>query len=216
MSAGKRGLKRVEDTKKELERIKKKIEIAQELNPDIDLGQVDDRIARLDDLIAEGAKEEARREAINLEKEARRLRDGKKKPGGNHPGNDCDEPDDKDDDDDDDDDGGNGNGGDGNGGGGSSKCCCCCSSAPAAPASGSGVPDATCVYLQTRTTVAAWNRGGQRWEVFDAKSEIIKVTFITGGILAIGKDKGALFDCKLGTWLKAFDPAENLVDGDGQ
>ncbi|MFQ5347787.1 MAG: hypothetical protein ACE5ED_08080, partial [Rhodothalassiaceae bacterium] len=60
------------------------------------------------------------------------------------------------------------------------------------------MPDATCVYVQTATTVAAWNRGGQRWEVFDAMSEIVKVTFISGGILAIGKDKAAIFDCKLG------------------
>lgn len=78
------------------------------------------------------------------------------------------------------------------------------------------MPDATCVYVQTATTVAAWNRGGQRWEVFDAMSEIVKVTFISGGILAIGKDKAAIFDCKLGRWLRAFDPPQPLTDGAGK
>ncbi|GAB4129348.1 MAG: hypothetical protein Kow00104_14850 [Rhodothalassiaceae bacterium] len=47
-------------------------------------------------------------------------------------------------------------------------------------------------------------------------SEIEKVTFITGGILAIGKVKAAIFDCKLGQWLKPYDPVAGLVDGEGK
>lgn len=215
MSAGERGLKRLEELMKEQERIGKKLEFALEKGvAENELGLLRGRLKRIGALIGDAAKEEARREAANLEKEARRVRDGKKRPGGNHPGNECDEPDEKEGP-------ANGNGGDGGDGdgdgGGDKKCCCCCCCKPApAPASGSSVPDATCVYVRTETTVAAWNRAGQRWEVFDAMSEIVKVTFITGGILAIGKDKAAIFDCKLGQWLKPYDPAADLVDGEGK
>ncbi|NKC17001.1 MAG: hypothetical protein GKR94_33835 [Gammaproteobacteria bacterium] len=210
MSSGKRGLKRLEELNIEVERINKKLDMAQEfgLNEE-DLGVVIRRLEELHDLIGDAAKEEARREINCAKKEARRIRDGRKKPGGNHPGNDDDEPDDKDDPDDPD-------GGDG---GDDEKCCCCCKCTPAAapsPASGSSVPDATCVYVQTETTVAAWDRGQQRWEVFDAQSAIVKVTFISGGILVVGKDKAAIFDCKIGLWLKAFDPSGSLIDGAGQ
>jgi hypothetical protein len=212
MSSGKRGKKRLDELVEEVGRINKKLELAREMGlTEADLKIVLRRLGELNDLIGDAAKEEARREINCAKKEARRVRDGRKKPGGNHPGNDDDEPDDKDDDDDKKD----GGGGSGDGGGGEGKSCCCCKP-EAKPASGSSVPDATCVYVQTDTTVAAWDRGQQRWEVFDAQSAIIKVTFITGGILAIGKDRAAIFDCKLGLWLKPFDPAAPISDGAGK
>lgn len=219
MSRGKRGLMRVNALKDELERINKKIETALEHGQtENDLRVVVRRRDELISLIGEAAKEEARREIEIAKREARRLKQGKKKPGGNHPGNQDDDADDQDDDDDDDEgNGGNGNGGNGDGGGHKKDCCCCCCEAKEKkPASGSSVPDATCVYVRTGTIVAAWNRGAQRWEEFDANSEVIKVSFITGGILAVGKDKAAIFDCKLGQWLAAYDPADALVDGEGK
>lgn len=219
MSRGKRGLKRVNALKQELERINEKIETALEHGQtENDLRVVVRRRDELISLIGEAAKEEARREIEIAKREARRLKQGKKKPGGNHPGNQDDDCDDQDDDDDDDDgNGGNGNGGNGDGGGHKKDCCCCCCEAKEKkPASGSSVPDATCVYVRTGTIVAAWNRGAQRWEEFDANSEVIKVSFVTGGILAVGKDKAAIFDCKLGQWLAAYDPADALVDGEGK
>lgn len=215
MSRGKRGLMRVNALKDELERINKKIETALEHGQtENDLRVVVRRRDELVSLIGEAAKEEARREIEIAKREARRLKQGKKKPGGNHPGN---PDDDADDQDDDDGNGGNGNGGNGDGGEHKKDCCCCCCEAKEKrPASGSSVPDATCVYVRTGTIVAAWNRGAQRWEEFDANSEVIKVSFITGGILAVGKDKAAIFDCKLGQWLAAYDPADALVDGEGK
>jgi len=214
MSAGKRGLKRVQGLKEELERIRKKIELARECG--LADGKIKELIELADDLkepIGEAIEKEAQREAEALKEEAARIKKGRKMPGGNHPGNKDDCPDDTDDDDDDDDeDDGNGNG---NGNGDDKKkCCCCCKPAPS-PASGSSVPDATCVYVRGETTVAAWSRAMQEWKVFDAGSPIVDVVMITGGILAVGERRAAIFDCKLGDWLAPYDSTETLQEGGG-
>ncbi len=236
MSSGKRGLKRLAELEKERARIKEKLEIAEDYGvPEHKLRPLVEKLELIDKLIGTAAREEAKRELRCLAEEARRVRDGKKKPGGNHPGNKHDEPDDDDDDDDDNDQNGNGggngdnngsgngdgNGHDGGGGGGKKQCCCCCCCAKPKsdkkPASGSSVPDATCVYVQGPTSVAAWSRARQDWVVFRAGSPIVKVVLITGGILAVAERGAAIFDCKLGIWLKTYRPSDvPLSDGGGR
>lgn len=231
MSSGKRGLMRLIDLEIERDRIKEKLEIAKEYGvPGHRLQPLIEKLGQIEKLIGTAAREEARRELRCLAEEARRIRDGKKRPGGNHPGNKNDEPDDHDDDDDDDRDGSGGNPPDGNGGpddgGGNGggedkqKCCCCCcdkSKGEKKPASGSSVPDATCVYVQGPTTVAAWSRPRQDWVVFQAGSPIVKVVLVTGGVLAVAERAAAIFDCKLGLWLKTYRPADvPLADGGGK
>ncbi len=231
MSSGKRGLKRIAELEKERDRILEKLEIAKEYGvPDHKLRPLVEKLEEVEKLIGRAAREEAKRELRCLAEEARRVRDGKKKPGGNHPGNKHDDPDDTDDDDDDDQNGqgnggtpngdGGGNGdGNGDGGAGGGKCCCCCcakAKSDKKPASGSSVPDATCVYVQGPTTVAAWSRARQDWVVFQAGSPIVKVVLITGGILAVAERAAAIFDCKLGIWLKTYHPSDiPLSDGGG-
>ena len=231
MSSGKRGLKRIEELEKERYRIQEKLKIAREYGvPEHRLAPLVEKLEAVDRLIGTAAREEAKRELRCLAEEARRIRDGRKKPGGNHPGNKHDDPDDHDGDDDDDngmDDGdtpdGNGDkpNGDGNGGDKKKKCCCCCCcpkpKPDKKPASGSSVPDATCVYVQGPTTVAAWSRPRQDWVVFQAGSPIVKVVLVTGGILAVAERAAAIFDCKLGIWLKTYRPSDiPLSDGGGR
>lgn len=226
MSSGKRGLRRIQELQAELGRIRAKLEHARENGvPERDVEDLVEGLPHLDRTVGEAAVAEAKREADRLAAEAQRIHEGRKRAGGNHPGNQDDEPDDMAEDDDDSGDGnGGGDGGEGDGDGEEEKksyccCCCCCyykKKDPPMPASGSSVPDATCVYVQSATLVAAWSRPIQDWLVFDAQSEIVEVTFVTGGILAVGKQRAALFDCKLGIWLKAYESPEELLDGAGK
>lgn len=207
------GLPRLEELKKEMGRIRKKIALAEEMGVDsavvagssLNLDALREMLEGLAKEVGRAAIAEARNEIKQAEDEAARIRDGKgpKKAAGpgdpdgdGHNGN-----------------GGNGNGGNGNGGNGNGGN----GNGNGGGSSSSGPPEPVCVFVRSDKLVWAWDRREQAWKRFSNGSEIVKVEFVKGGILAVAKAGAALFDCGLGVWLSELSSSpEDLVEGAGK
>lgn len=231
------GLSRLRELKEEIERIKEKKKLAEEMGvkeasmdtTPLDLDAVEKLLEELRKEIGQAAIVEAHREIQNTVQEAQRIRDGygPRIPAG---------PADKD--------GGTisiprvgrGSRPDGRGEGDDSseddneKECCCCpgclaaaiaiaqanANASAANGGGGGNAESVCVYVRSDITVWAWDRRTQTWKEYSNGSGIVDVKLIKGGILAVAEQGAAIFDCGLGEWLTELSSApEDLVEGGG-
>lgn len=198
---------RIKDAEEEIKRIREKMKKAQKLGAGA--AQINGLEADLKGMkrrMRDAVLAAARRERDELRKELNRIRRGLPKPGAkNGPGGGKPVPPKT---------GGKGSG-PGSGGG----------AIPAGIQPGKAVgetikttekaKDPLTIYVQSKDTVWAWSAHDAKWYAQKFSSDLVKVSLITGGILAISAHSAALWDTYLSRWLKVLDvPADALTDGE--
>lgn len=192
-------VKRIDKVTNELGNIEEKLKIALANGADpTEIEDIREEIAKLDPLIADAAVAAAKREALALEAEIERIKNGQAPPPPPPPPAPPPPPPPPP-------------------GTGSSGF------AFGLPASGNSVgetaedskpPDAKTIYVRSSRTVWAWRRFDNAWVPQSFVSDIREVDTIGDGLLVVADHGAAVWDTRLGQWLTLLDvPNDTLLDG---